>query len=176
MTVIRWNPLREIDDLFARAGHFPVRQEQRRAPPPAGFVPPADVSETQENYFIELELPGVAAEDVEVSLHDGVVTIAGHRANPFAGHAADHQTAEGTETTEQLPDDTQSNAAAGVAGEEAPRLHRSERRYGKFERRFRLPKDAEAEAVKAYSKDGVLRVSIGRRQEAARRAIEVQVA
>ena len=23
MTVIRWNPLKEIDDLFARAGQFP---------------------------------------------------------------------------------------------------------------------------------------------------------
>jgi|GEM_PF-6296329 len=80
MTVIRWNPLREIDDLFARAGHFPPlgqnhrNHQNSRNNLQSSFTPLADVSETPSSYLIELELPGVAADQVEVSVHEGVVT------------------------------------------------------------------------------------------------------
>jgi HSP20 family protein len=39
----------------------------------------------------------------------------------------------------------------------------SERRYGAFSRSFRLPEDADADAVKAEMKDGVLTVTLPRK-------------
>jgi len=151
MTVIRWNPLREIDDLFARAGQFtPVAHN--RTDRGDSFTPLAEVSETPSSYLIELELPGVAADQVEVKVHEGVLTIAGERKAPIQAEAADSD------------------------AEPARQLHRSERHYGTFERRFRLPKDAQIEAIQASAREGVLSVSIGRREEAAPRAIEVKVA
>ena len=155
MSVIRWNPLREIDDLFARAGHFAPTGETRSLNQSAGFIPPADVSETSSNYFIELELPGVAAQDVDVSVHEGVVTIAGER--------------KALQQAEGVLNDTDEEV-------ELKKTHRRARRYGAFERRFRLPKDAQVDAIEASASEGVLSVSIGRSKEAARRAIEVRVA
>lgn len=150
MTVIRWNPLREIDDLFARTGHL-----SRHVSPntQARFTPLADISESDSAYFVELELPGVAADDVEVSVHEGVLSIAGERRAAHADEVSDSE----------------------EAGPER-RLHRTERRFGKFERRFRLPKDASADEVEATAKDGVLQVTIKRKEAATRRAIEVKVA
>jgi len=43
----------------------------------------------------------------------------------------------------------------------------SEREYGAFSRSFRLPPDADAAAVKADLKDGLLTVSIGKKSPAA---------
>lgn len=160
MSVIRWNAFREFDDLLARA---PQRAGGACAPASVtgAFTPLADISETAAGYLIELELPGLAAKDVKVSVQDGVLTVAGER---VAGHL--HAVTE-----DDLPADT---LAGDIA--QAPRLHRTERQYGTFERRFRLPKDANAGGVTASAKDGVLRLTIGRRAEAARRSIAVQVA
>ena len=168
MTVIRWNPLREIDDLLAQAGQLPSRA---RALTPAQdksshFSPAAEVWETDQAYFIDLELPGVAAQDLNVTVHDGVIAIVGERRPIRAAESA-------------VDPDSQVSADASQKTEEQTqerRVHRSERRYGKFERRFRLPKDAEFEAIDASAREGLLRVSIGRRKEEARRAIEVRVA
>ena len=43
------------------------------------FSPALDVEENEEQFVLHIELPGVAAEDVEVSLEENVLTIAGER-------------------------------------------------------------------------------------------------
>jgi HSP20 family protein len=45
------------------------------------FSPALDVEETEEGFTLHVELPGVSAEDVEVSLEENVLTVAGER--PF---------------------------------------------------------------------------------------------
>lgn len=52
------------DDLFARAG---------------GFTPLADLEETDEAYVAEIELPGVALEDLSVEVAGGHLTVTGER-------------------------------------------------------------------------------------------------
>jgi HSP20 family protein len=44
-------------------------------------------------------------------------------------------------------------------------LHRSERLYGKIQRSFRLPEDANPEEIRAAYRDGVLEVTVGKRPE-----------
>ena len=44
--------------------------------------------------------------------------------------------------------------------------HRMERRYGKFQRSFTLPRHIEADAIKAEFKNGVLRLEIPKAEEA----------
>ena len=63
-----------------------------------------------------------------------------------------------------------------VKDEDGGRVHRSERRYGRFTRSFRLPEDADAEAIRATAKDGVVAIAIGKSAQASDRAIEVEVA
>ena len=55
------------------------------------------------------------------------------------------------------------------------KYHRVERSYGRFIRRFALPKGTDGSKVKASFKDGVLRVGLPKTEEAKPRAIEVHV-
>jgi HSP20 family protein len=43
------------------------------------WVPVVDVMETEEEYQIRAELPGVEKKDVKLSMEKGVMTISGHR-------------------------------------------------------------------------------------------------
>ncbi|MCA9194613.1 MAG: Hsp20/alpha crystallin family protein [Planctomycetales bacterium] len=45
------------------------------------FVPAIDVSETEQNYEVHLDLPGVLPADVKVEVHDGKLIVSGHRKN-----------------------------------------------------------------------------------------------
>ncbi len=60
--------------------------------------------------------------------------------------------------------------------EKGRRFHRVERSYGRFERSFSIPDDAEANDVKAEFKDGVLRVHLAKSEKARPKQIEVKVA
>jgi HSP20 family protein len=55
-------------------------------------------------------------------------------------------------------------------------LHRSERRYGSFERSFTLGVPVRSDQVKASYRDGVLEIHVPKAEEAKVREIEVQVA
>ena len=65
--------------------------------------------------------------------------------------------------------------AFGTDGE-TERVYRRERRYGKFSRSFRLPEDADADAITATAKNGVVRIAVGKSARAQARAIAVQAA
>lgn len=55
-------------------------------------------------------------------------------------------------------------------------VHRRERSYGKFTRSFRLPEDADAGAIDATAKDGVVSIAIAKVAQAQARTIEVEAA
>ena len=52
-------------------------------------------------------------------------------------------------------------------------FHRIERRYGKFQRSFYLPKNVKADDIKAQYKDGVLMVKIPKSEEAKPKEIAI---
>ena len=53
--------------------------------------------------------------------------------------------------------------------------HRIERSYGQFYRSFTLPPNVNAEAINAQFKDGVLRLTLPKREEAKPKQIAVQI-
>lgn len=59
--------------------------------------------------------------------------------------------------------------------EKGRRFHRVERYYGRFERSFSIPDDAEAGEVKAEFKDGVLRVHLAKNEKARPKQVQVKV-
>ena len=46
---------------------------------PAAWPPAVDISETKDAYLVAVELPGVKADDVEITVEDGLLTIQGER-------------------------------------------------------------------------------------------------
>ena len=78
MAVLRWDPWgelatlqRDVDRLLGRPGASATRG--------APLVPPMDAMKTGEGMVVRLELPGLRPEDVDVSVNEGVLTIAGER-------------------------------------------------------------------------------------------------
>jgi len=61
---------REFDPAFRSAG---VSQGTR------GVYPPVNLFESEEGYVLTAELPGVAPEDVDVSIEGSTVTLSGER-------------------------------------------------------------------------------------------------
>ncbi len=73
MNVVRWSPFHEFDNLF-QALERPNAQVRR-----ADWLPLVDIRETEQNYQIDVEVPAVAAEDLSVSVADGVLSVSGER-------------------------------------------------------------------------------------------------
>jgi HSP20 family protein len=53
----------------------------------SGFTPPVDVHETDEEYLVKIDVPGVKSEDVNVEVNDSVLSISGSRVADETGSA-----------------------------------------------------------------------------------------
>jgi HSP20 family protein len=147
MRVIKWEPFRDVDDVFDRFFAESMRRWPRQGAagqPPREWAPAADVSETDAEFVIKAELPEVRKEDVSITVQDGVLTLAGER-KP--------QKIEDQET-----------------------IHRIERLYGAFARRFALPDNADEQGIRAESRDGLIVIRIPKQRvvEPQPRQIQVQ--
>jgi HSP20 family protein len=109
-----------------------------------GGYPALNVGSTPTSVEIYAFAPGVDPAAVEINLDRGVLTIDGER-------------------KPTLP-----------AGDEKTALHLNERFEGRFRRVVSLPDDIDPTAVTADYRDGVLHVSVKRRESAQPRRIEVQ--
>jgi HSP20 family protein len=78
MSLIRWNPLGELDDLFAR---FPRGLARQAAALGEGvdWRPAANITENDKEYTIKADLPEVKKDDIDVSVANGVLTLSGER-------------------------------------------------------------------------------------------------
>jgi len=76
-TLDRWSNLRnEINSLFESPFFAaPTRQTQLFN----GWTPALDLYQTTDDVVAMIELPGMRKEDIELSLHDGMLTISGER-------------------------------------------------------------------------------------------------
>jgi HSP20 family protein len=83
MNLMRWEPFRETEDFLRNLsppmfGRWPQLLGEERA---AKFEwsPVVDIKETETEYLVNAELPGVKKEDFKISLDEGVLTIEGER-------------------------------------------------------------------------------------------------
>jgi HSP20 family protein len=148
MTLVRWDPFRELEDMSDRLNRMFSRPSLPRTNSKetmivADWVPSVDVSETDGEYQIKAEIPDVKKEDVKVTVEDGVLTIQGQR----------KQEKE----------------------EKNKKYHRVERSYGSFVRSFTLPDLVDEAKVKAEFKDGILNLQLPKSEKAKPKAIEVTV-
>lgn len=116
------------------------------------WSPPVDVRESDTEVVVEAELPGIAREDISVRYHDGRLILEGQR----------------EETREAGPEDGETAGAPGS-------WVRRERVLGRFHRSFDLPESVDSSAIRAESRDGVLKVVLPKLEKAQPRQIEVSV-
>ena len=134
---------RDVDRLFEDAFG-------RAAAAPATWSPSTDVREETDAYRFEIELPGIAPEQVEVSLEQGALTVRGEK------------------------NTTSHSGASPSEGREGPaaKWHVSERVQGSFKRTFQLPQAVAEERITASFANGLLTVVVPKEAPRARR-IEV---
>jgi HSP20 family protein len=104
-----------------------------------------DVLETDKALVVRAELPGVNEKDIEVRLSRDTLTIVGEK--------------------------TEQRSEGGAEG----RFHLSERRYGAFQRSFRLPAAIDADRVDATFKNGVLVVTLPKNPDVADQSRKINV-
>lgn len=84
MNLVKWDPFRELEDVTNRLnrifGRSLARSESgQNMLAVADWAPSVDISETDSEYLIKGEIPGVKKEDVKVTIQDGMLTIQGER-------------------------------------------------------------------------------------------------
>jgi HSP20 family protein len=80
----------EIDRLF----ESPVAEMTRTSHLLSGWTPVLDFYEDKDNLLVKVELPGMKREDIEVSLHEGSLSISGERKSEEKHKDADVYRAE----------------------------------------------------------------------------------
>lgn len=65
----------EIDRLF----ETPLAELARSSQLLSGWTPAFDVYEDKDNFYVRAELPGMRKEDIDLSLHNGSLSISGER-------------------------------------------------------------------------------------------------
>ena len=105
------------------------------------FVPGIDIAETENQFEISAELPGMKKEDINISLDNSRLTISGERS---------------------LKEE-----------EEGKTFHRVETSYGSFNRSFQLPDNVDEESIRASYEDGLLNITIAKREDKVKKQIEI---
>lgn len=109
------------------------------------WAPPVDVRETDDEIQVAVELPGIRPDDVSVTVENGVLAISGEKRQEVQ------------------------------QGKEGGDYHLIERRYGRFERSFTLPRTINGDQVKARFEHGVLTVHLPKAPEAKPRRVKVDI-
>jgi len=145
MAIIKWDPWREIEDVFDRYNRaVGLSRSGSQGVMTAGeWSPRVDIVENDNEFLIKAEIPEVKKEDVKVSVDNGVLTLKGER----------KQEKE----------------------EKGKKFHRVERYYGSFTRSFTLPENVDESKAKATFKDGMLKLQIPKTEKAKPKTIDVKV-
>jgi HSP20 family protein len=101
-TMTRWDPfqdLRSAQDEMAQMGQMSpmlahalglhAQQQGSATATATAWAPALDISERKDAYLVTVELPGVEADDLEITLEDGLLTIQGER--HFAQDSSEQQ-------------------------------------------------------------------------------------
>ncbi len=146
-SLLRWDPVKEFDDLARRLNPLlrnqDLRTEDRTARKSVEWAPSVDIAEEEGAYIVKAELPEIQKDAVKVVIENGILSLSGERSRKVE--------------------------KTGV------RYHRVEREYGAFLRSFTLPEDADPKKISANMKDGVLTVRIEKLAEAKPLAVEISV-
>lgn len=108
------------------------------------WMPSMDVSETDGQVNVKMDLPGMESKDIDVSVSGDLLTVRGEK----------------EEKKEQ--------------GEEEGQYYCQERYVGSFQRSVRLPEAVESDQVDAEFKNGVLNITLPKSGEGETKKIEIR--
>ena len=81
-TIVRWNPVREMAAMQSAMDRLFENTWRNAQPTVAGNLLPLDVYESDAVYTVTTTLPGLNIDQIQITLHEGVLTISGELAEP----------------------------------------------------------------------------------------------
>jgi HSP20 family protein len=145
---------REVDRLF---DDFARGFGAVAVPGNGGLMPSTDISETDKEFVITAELPGLERKDVEISLDDSVLTIRGEKKMETAPEVQDRKDNKESQDKDR-------------------NVHLSERSYGVFYRVLQLPFSVDPASVQATMSKGVLKITVPKPARPESKKIEIKEA
>ena len=98
-TMMRWDPFQDLrsaqdemaqmSPMLAHALGLHAQQQGSGQATTTAWAPALDISERKDAYLVTVELPGVEADDLQITLEDGLLTIQGER--HFAHDSSEQQ-------------------------------------------------------------------------------------
>jgi len=79
MTLVKFEPLRELESLSNRIQKYFEDFPSLGSEYPLSFNPKIDISEDEKNLFVDAEIPGIKKEDLKLTLQDNILTIKGEK-------------------------------------------------------------------------------------------------
>ena len=153
---------RAIDDFF---GPYLMGRASRTAADE--YLPALDVWENEENYGIQLDVPGFTMDRLDVTVHGNELTITGARA-PQEVSSSDTKAGEGKVGEVKCCGGEKAEKCA------CPQYRHRERENRHFRRQVTLPEAVNAETVTAELANGVLTVILPKLEQAKVRKIQVR--
>ena len=108
----------------------------------SNYSPRVNQREDEKNYYIEVELAGVAKDGIDLKVDNNILSITAQR---------------------ESKKDTKGQT-----------YHKIESSFGKFQRSFTLPNDANADKIEADSKDGLLEITIPKKESSSAKSIKIK--
>ncbi|HEY9195553.1 MAG TPA: Hsp20/alpha crystallin family protein [Mucilaginibacter sp.] len=106
-------------------------------------VPAVNIAETENEFHVELAVPGLKKEDFKISLDKNILTVAAEKKSENV--------------------------------EEGKKISKREYSYNSFSRSFTLPESADQSKIEADYADGILKLTITKKEEAKFQAREITV-
>jgi HSP20 family protein len=145
MTIVRWEPFRELGTLQTEMNRLFNSVFDSPGQGNGGalrrWMPAMDLVETDDHFVLRADLPGMGEDDVKIEIEDTTLTVSGER-------KAEHE--------------------SGGEG-----YYRVERAFGTFARTLTLPQGVDPEAVTANFNRGVLEVRVPKPEARKPRRIEI---
>ena len=82
MTLVKWTPKRNMFNIFDEVEqmiHQAFGHSLENGSSRLSYSPLMNVSETESDYLVMMDLPGVEKKDVDVNLKNGILTVSGER-------------------------------------------------------------------------------------------------
>lgn len=136
--IARFDPFRDIDELFRELSPS-VWRNADQAPRMR-----MDVSETEKEYLVKAEIPGVQKDDIKVAINGNQVSLSA-----------------------EIKDEKDS--AAGNSGS-----LRNERYYGQLHRSFTLPQEVDDDQAQARYENGVLHLTLPKKVGSGGKQLTIQ--
>jgi HSP20 family protein len=139
------NPFRALEEAFGPFFQAVGAPSYGEGAVARPWTPPVDVVENENDLVFKADLPDINPKDIEVNFENGTLTLKGKR---------EFEKKEG-------------NGKGGY--------HRIERSYGSFTRAFSLPETVDPDKLTADYKNGVLTVTIAKKEIAKPKSVKVNV-